>query len=339
MFICNISLVIFFSFSVLCRLVLWACLGSPLPPRPSPSLLLSRWPPSSTLLALVSHAFGLPPPGVKSNYERFMTAGQLHSMSINLATLNCVRCVFFFLFPFSLGIFFCTRRLGTGNSWGVVWGWVSRWRRRTFIFNIVEDLLNLKHFIDHLLLCQLYASLKCINQRILFNLFSSVRRFLGYKCMVKMRLEWHEGLQFWTWKMEVSFGLCGAVPTILGKFSELEDRELWLHANSLNVDLPPLPLFIFHFMCCLSWTPKETARGGVKERGAPRNSIAGHVWWPICVANSLAFPPGFWLPPWLGSWISFMRLFVYVFNKIYYTRTWRTWCHLPSPPTFSLIFV
>lgn len=116
-----------------------------------------------------------------------------------------------------------------------------------------------------------------------------------------MRLEWHEGLQFRTWKMEVSFGLCGAVPTILGKFSELEDRELWLHANSLNVDLPPLPLFIFHFMCCLSWTPKETARGGVKERGAPRNSIAGHVWWPICVANSLAFPPGFWLPPWLGS--------------------------------------
>lgn len=147
-----------------------------------------------------------------------------------------------------------------------------------------------------------------------------------------MRLEWHEGLQFWTWKMEVYFGLCGAVPTILGKFSELEDRELWLHANSLNVDLPPLPLFIFHFMCCLSWTPKETARGGVKERGATRNSIAGHVWWPICVANSLAFPPGFWLPPWLGSWISFMRLFVYVFNKIYYTRTWRTWCHLPSPP-------
>lgn len=30
------------------------------------------------------------PPGVKSNYERFMTAGQLHSMSINLATLDCV---------------------------------------------------------------------------------------------------------------------------------------------------------------------------------------------------------------------------------------------------------
>lgn len=245
---------------------------------------------------------------------------------------------FFFCFLFRWG-FSSVLAAWEQETLGGVCGWVSRWRRRTFIFNIVEDLLNLKHFIDHLLLCQLYASLKCINQRILFNLFSSVRRFLGYKCMVKMRLEWHEGLQFWTWKMEVNFGLCGAVPTILGKFSELEDRELWLHANSLNVDLPPLPLFIFHFMCCLSWTPKETARGGVKERGATRNSIAGHVWWPICVANSLAFPPGFWLPPWLGSWISFMRLFVYVFNKIYYTRTWRTWCHLPSPPTFSLIFV
>lgn len=119
LFICNISLVIFFSFSVLCRLVLWACLGSPLPPRPSPSLLLSGWPPSSTLLALVSHAFGLPPPGVKSNYERFMTAGQLHSMSINLATLNCVGCVFFFV-SFFAGDFLLYSPLGNRKLLGGV---------------------------------------------------------------------------------------------------------------------------------------------------------------------------------------------------------------------------
>jgi len=81
-----------FIFSVLCRLFMGLFVGRRLCPSfsgPPISNPIPRFP-DSILLELVSHAFGLPPPGVKSNYERFMTAGQLHSMSINLATLNWV---------------------------------------------------------------------------------------------------------------------------------------------------------------------------------------------------------------------------------------------------------
>jgi len=58
-------------------------------------------------------------------------------------------------------------------------------------------------------------------------------------------------------------------PTTFGNFSEFPHRELWLHANSLNDVLPPSFLFIFVFMCCLSWTPKEMEICGKKERARP----------------------------------------------------------------------
>jgi len=134
--------------------------------------------------------------------------------------------------------------------------------------------------------------------------------------------------EFWTWIPP----LYGAGAYYFWEFFRVSTSWALIACQLLKRRLTSIVFVYFRFYVLSQLDTERDGDMWEEREGASRNSIAGHVWWPKCAANSTqlnSLPSCFLASTLTWSWISFMRLFVYVFNKIYYT-------HMTNRPPLSI---